>query len=144
MGFVADKTVEGHNRSILICADLPNDRRHVDRAVEQFKAILFGTWIHSGSALTSTHRRKKSDIVIGREGSVPGGKLLISRSHERGTKLSQLWEAGRVPPKQIVQRRSPGHFDNFLSKADHFPQAPEEEHFDAKIGCDVGHAKIVT
>ena len=79
MGFVADKTVEGHNRSILICADLPNDRRHVDRAVEQFKAILFGTWIHSGSALTSTHRRKKSDIVIGREGSVPGGKLLISR-----------------------------------------------------------------
>ena len=101
MGLITGKTVEGHDRSILICTDVLKNRCHVDWRMEEFKAIIFSGWIHRGCASASTDRREKGNIIVGRKARVPGGKLLIARSHQRGTKVGQLRKARPVAIEQI-------------------------------------------
>jgi len=82
MGLISDKTIESDDRSILIAADFANCCLQVNRGMQQFKAVVVRGCAFHGQASTPADRWKKRDIIIGGETSLPGGKLLISRSNQ--------------------------------------------------------------
>jgi hypothetical protein len=94
--------------------------------VNELEPVGFGGFTHERIKLASAHGRKKSNVVAGREWSVPSGKLLISRRDQGGTKSSELREAYGVVVEQIGQGRTGGQFGSFLAEAGQLAHTPEE------------------
>lgn len=78
------------------------------------------------------------------EGSVPGGEFLIAGGDERGAVFCELGIAGGVQGEELFDGRGAGGFNPFLSAADDFFEAAEEEDFDANGLGNGGHRGIVT
>jgi hypothetical protein len=134
VGFVPDKAVEGDNRAIVLCADIAGNRGGIDRAVKQSEPIVVNGGVQHGLRLASAHRGKKGDGITVGDGTVPGGKFLIARGHQRRAKGDQVREARGVLIKDIRERCTGADFQRLLGDAGQLPEAAEEEHFEAKIG----------
>ena len=132
--FVADKAIEGNNRSILIGAHVADNRSQVNGRVEQGKEVVFCGGISHWEASTPANGRKKRDSIILGEERIPGGKLLISGCHQRGTESGHSGKTSRVAIEEIGKRRTVGQFYGFLGDAGKLSNDSEEEHSDAKLG----------
>jgi len=132
MGLVAHETVEAYDGSVLARADLPHQKCDINGLVYQFKAIVGRRMAHGGDS-SPADRGKKGDIVARSDGRLPGSKFLIARSHQRTPEACQSGVPGRVTVKQIGQGCAFGHFFKLFGTPHEFSDAPEKNHFDAKV-----------
>ena len=134
MGFVADEAVEGNDCAVLAGTNVADHLRHIDGRVDQREVIVLSGNVGRWQVSAPANWWKKRDSIIVGEDRIPGSKLLVSGSHDRGAKSCQVRVTGRVTVEKIRERCAVGDFRGFLGHSGELPYPPEEEHFDTKIG----------